>query len=221
MSCCRWVTRFARRCTDAIDEMATDGRIPRLWAVGRLRLSSRSDRGRTSSEVVACGSTRTRSTPPTARNATAPTSRRSSPTSATLAVSDPVYPVYVDTNVMAGRTGDPDESRGATAEFSICRAPRKVASFPNCQRSRSISSTCVRLTTRPERSLRRTELQKWVDWARANESIILFDAAYERFISEDVPHSIFEIDGAHASARSSSEASRRRRALRGFAARTS
>jgi LL-diaminopimelate aminotransferase len=40
------------------------------------------------------------------------------------------------------------------------------------------------------------ELQKWVDWARANDSIILFDAAYERFISEDVPHSIYEIDGA-------------------------
>ena len=114
-----------------------------------------------------------------------------------VAITDPVYPVYLDTNVMSGRTGEYDKSTGkyenliyipVTAENNfIPELPKEVPDiiylcFPN-----NPTGTV----------LKKEELAKWVDYAKKNKSIILFDAAYEAFISEDdIPHSIYEIEGA-------------------------
>ena len=114
---------------------------------------------------------------------------------ATLAVSDPVYPVYVDTNVMAGRTGQAaDAGRYSGIEYLPCT---EETGFMPSLPERPVDLIYLCSPNNPTGTVAsKEELQKWVDWARANEAIILFDAAYERFISEDVPHSIFEIDGA-------------------------
>ena len=113
-----------------------------------------------------------------------------------VAVCDPVYPVYVDTNVMAGRAGDYDEKKGwSKIVYMPCKEenhflpelPKEKADiiylcFPN-------NPSGVGIT--------KTELKKWVDYALENQAIILYDAAYEAFITEpDMPHSIFEIEGA-------------------------
>lgn len=113
-----------------------------------------------------------------------------------IAVTDPVYPVYVDTNVMAGNTGLADESgrfdglvyipMTAANNFTPALPDRKVdliyLCFPNNPTGTVISKEA---------------LTKWVEYARTNESIILFDAAYEAYISDpSLPHSIYEIPGA-------------------------
>lgn len=113
-----------------------------------------------------------------------------------IAVTDPVYPVYVDTNVMAGRSGDVDAAgkyKGitympATAEnnFSADLPKERADLIFLCSPNNPTGSV-----------LNREALEKWVDYARANESIILFDAAYEAFITDPtIPHSIYEIEGA-------------------------
>ena len=106
-----------------------------------------------------------------------------------------MYPVYVDTNVMAGRTGDPDENgRYARIQYLPCT---EESGFLPALPKQPVDLVYLCSPNNPTGTAApRQELQKWVDWARANESILLFDAAYERFISDDVPHSIFEIDGA-------------------------
>jgi LL-diaminopimelate aminotransferase len=116
-------------------------------------------------------------------------------TDATLAVTDPVYPVYVDTNVMAGRTGGADQGgRYAGIEYLPCTEEN---SFLPALPDRPVDLVYLCSPNNPTGVVTpREELQKWVDWARANEAIILFDAAYERFITEDLPHSIYEIEGA-------------------------
>ena len=113
-----------------------------------------------------------------------------------IAITDPVYPVYVDTNVMAGHTGPPKKTVVTKASF-ICRAPPKTISFPNRQRNMSILSIFASRTIRPARLRRGEELKTWVDYARDHNAILLFDAAYEAYISQpEIPHSIFEIEGA-------------------------
>ena len=112
-----------------------------------------------------------------------------------IAVPDPVYPVYVDTNVMAGRTGENVGGRyqgfiylNSTAENNfIPDLPAEKADliylcFPNNPTGAAIT---------------KEELKKWVDYARENQSLILYDAAYEAFIrDESLPRSIYEIEGA-------------------------
>ncbi|MBO7401372.1 MAG: LL-diaminopimelate aminotransferase, partial [Lachnospiraceae bacterium] len=114
-----------------------------------------------------------------------------------IAVCDPVYPVYVDSNVMAGRTGiyDPEKEGFRDVIYMPCTAengfvpelPKEVPDliylcFPNNPTGAVI---------------KKAELQEWVDYAVAHDSIILYDAAYEAYISEeDVPHSIYECEGA-------------------------
>ncbi len=112
-----------------------------------------------------------------------------------VAVPDPVYPVYVDTNVMAGRTGAFVDGRyqglvyleGTTANGFVPDLPKEKVDliymcFPNNPTGATID---------------RQGLQRWVDYALEHKSLILFDAAYEAFITDDsLPHSIFEIDGA-------------------------
>jgi len=113
-----------------------------------------------------------------------------------IAVTDPVYPVYVDTNVMAGHTGDINdkgEYEGLvylpiTAEnnFTATLPTQKVDLIYLCFPNNPTGATATR-----------EYLQAWVDYARANGSIIFFDAAYEAFITDSsIPHSIYEIAGA-------------------------
>ena len=117
-----------------------------------------------------------------------------------VAICDPVYPVYNDTNVMIGRTGEADE-RGyyqglvylpCTAEnhFTPAIPKEKVDIIYLCYPN---NPTGMVATTE--------QLQAWVDYANAHQAVIFFDAAYEAFITEPgIPHSIYEIDGARTCA---------------------
>ena len=113
-----------------------------------------------------------------------------------VAITDPVYPVYLDTNVMAGRTGtiNPDgHFEGVT--YLPCDASNDFAPALPQKRVDMIYLCCPNNPTGT--TLSRTELKKWVDYARENEAVILFDAAYAAYITEDdVPRSIYEIEGA-------------------------
>ncbi len=118
-----------------------------------------------------------------------------------VAVCDPVYPVYVDTNAMAGRAGDynPETGRWSRLIYMPCvesngfdpELPKETADiiylcFPNNPTGATAS---------------REQLKAWVDYANANGSVILYDSAYEAFIRDpDIPHTIFQIDGARTCA---------------------
>ncbi len=113
-----------------------------------------------------------------------------------IAITDPVYPVYVDTNVMAGNTGDADE-KGAYAGllYLPCTAANKfVAEVPT--EKADLIYLCF--PNNPTGAVAtRAQLEAWVKYARQNDAIILFDAAYEAFIQDpEIPRSIFEIEGA-------------------------
>ncbi|MDX2270619.1 MAG: LL-diaminopimelate aminotransferase [Cyanobacteriota bacterium] len=117
-----------------------------------------------------------------------------------IAVTDPVYPVYVDTNVMAGHTGeanDQGEFAGLTY-LPITAANHFTAEIP--QHKVDLIYLCF--PNNPTGAVAsRDHLQAWVDYARANQSIIFFDAAYEAYITDpDIPHSIYEIEGSRACA---------------------
>ncbi len=114
-----------------------------------------------------------------------------------IAVCDPVYPVYVDSNVMAGRTGtyDPTAETWSDVIYMPCTADNDfVPEFPKetpdliylCYPNNPTGST-----------LTKSQLQGWVDYANKNGAVIIYDAAYEAYISqEDVPHTIYECEGA-------------------------
>ena len=114
----------------------------------------------------------------------------------TIAITDPVYPVYVDTNVMAGNTGEADEDGAfdglvylpCTAENDFVPAipEQKVDLIYLCYPNNPTGASATR-----------EQLEAWVAYAKENGSIILFDAAYEAFVKdESVPRSIYEIEGA-------------------------
>jgi LL-diaminopimelate aminotransferase len=113
-----------------------------------------------------------------------------------VAVTDPVYPVYVDTNVMAGRTGAAKTDGGYDRiVYMPCTAENNfVPELP--QQPVDIIYLCY--PNNPTGAVAtKSQLKKWVDYARRNRTIIFFDAAYEAFITDpDIPHSIYEIDGA-------------------------
>ena len=116
-------------------------------------------------------------------------------TDISVAIPDPVYPVYLDTNVMAGRTGEFSDGKYQGLTYLDCNKengfvpalPTEKADliylcFPNNPTGTTIS---------------KEDLKKWVDYAKENKSIILFDAAYEAFVNdESLPRSIYEIEGA-------------------------
>jgi LL-diaminopimelate aminotransferase len=117
-----------------------------------------------------------------------------------VAVSDPVYPVYVDTNVMAGRTGGPaEQGRYEGIVYMPCTEENNFV--PDLPKEK-VDLIYLCFPNNPTGAVATKEqLEKWVDYARKNKAIILFDAAYEAFISEaDIPHSIYEIDGAKEAA---------------------
>jgi len=113
-----------------------------------------------------------------------------------VAITDPSYPVYVDTNAMAGRAGEPT----ATGEWTNlvylqCNAENNfVPALP----TEKVDLVYLCYPNNPTgTTLTKEQLTVWVEYAKANNVIILFDAAYEAFITEkDVPHSIYEIEGA-------------------------
>jgi LL-diaminopimelate aminotransferase len=117
-----------------------------------------------------------------------------------IAITDPVYPVYVDTNVMAGNTGDADE-KGAYAGllYLECNAANGfVAEVPSEKAEKKADLIYLCFPNNPTGAVAtRAQLEAWVAYAKANDAIILFDAAYEAFIQDpEIPRSIFEIEGA-------------------------
>lgn len=117
-----------------------------------------------------------------------------------VAVCDPIYPVYVDTNVMAGRSGTLlDGGRWSNFYYMPCT---KENNFIPALPERHVDIIYLCFPNNPTgMTISKPELKKWVDYANENGSVILYDAAYEAFITEDdVPHSIFEIDGAETCA---------------------
>ena len=118
-----------------------------------------------------------------------------------IAVCDPVYPVYVDTNVMAGRTGtyDPKAETWSDVIYMPCTAENNFApELP--KETPDIIYLCF--PNNPTGStITKAQLQEWVDYANKVGAVIIYDAAYEAYISEaDVPHSIFECEGARTCA---------------------
>jgi LL-diaminopimelate aminotransferase len=116
---------------------------------------------------------------------------------AKIAVCDPVYPVYVDSNVMAGRCGTYDEAAGKWSDIIYMPTTAEnhfVPEFP--KETPDVIYLC--LPNNPTgTTLTKSQLQLWVDYANKNGCLIIFDAAYEAYISEaDVPHSIYECAGA-------------------------
>ena len=112
-----------------------------------------------------------------------------------VAITDPVYPVYLDSNVMAGRTGALDNGRFEKIVYMPCNAENQfIPELP----TEKVDMIYLCVPNNPTgTTLSKAELIKWVQFAKANEAIILFDAAYESYIQEpDIPHSIYEIDGA-------------------------
>jgi LL-diaminopimelate aminotransferase len=113
-----------------------------------------------------------------------------------VAIGDPVYPVYNDTNVMIGRTGEADEKGYyQNIVYLPCNeANNFIPSLP----TQKVDIIYLCFPNNPTGTVAsKTELKKWVDYANANDAIIFFDAAYEAFITNpEIPHSIYEIEGA-------------------------
>lgn len=115
----------------------------------------------------------------------------------TIAVTNPVYPVYVDTNVMAGRSGEFDETTGQYKGITYLPTTEENGFVPPLP-EKGVDVVYLCSPNNPTgTAMKKAELKKWVDWANRNKALILFDGAYERFITEkDVPGSIYEIKGA-------------------------
>lgn len=113
-----------------------------------------------------------------------------------IAVTDPVYPVYVDTNVMAGNTGEANDQGefAGLVYLPISAENNFTAEIP----SQKVDLIYLCFPNNPTGAIATKEhLQAWVDYARAHNSIIFFDAAYEAYITDPtIPHSIYEIEGA-------------------------
>ena len=114
-----------------------------------------------------------------------------------IAVCDPVYPVYVDSNVMAGRTGEYDEAAGVWSRVIYMPCTADNGFVPELPGERPDLIYLCNPNNPTGTTLTRDQLKVWVDYARREGAVILYDAAYEAYISqEDVPHSIYEIRGA-------------------------
>lgn len=114
-----------------------------------------------------------------------------------IAVCDPVYPVYVDTNAMAGRTGEylKDKECWSNVIYMPCTAENNFVPQIPSETPDMIYICCPNNPTGT--TLNKDQLQKWVDFALTKGAVIIYDAAYEAYISEDdVPHTIYECDGA-------------------------
>lgn len=116
-------------------------------------------------------------------------------TDSKIALQNPVYPVYLDTNVMAGRTGHFEQGIYKGIIYLPCTEENHFV--PQLPREHADIIYLCSPNNPTGTAMTRDELKKWVDYARENHSVILYDSAYEAFISQaDVPHSIYEIPGA-------------------------
>ncbi len=117
-------------------------------------------------------------------------------TDCVVAVTDPVYPVYLDTNVMAGRSGalGPDGRYAGVVYLPVTAENGFEPALP----SGRVDLVYLCSPNNPTgATMTKAQLARWVEWARANDAVILFDAAYEAFIRDpELPHSIYEIEGA-------------------------
>lgn len=112
-----------------------------------------------------------------------------------IGVTDPVYPVYIDSNVMSGRTGTMENGRWTDVVYIPCTAENHfVPDLP----SRRVDIIYLCYPNNPTgTTLSKEELKKWVNYALANDVIIMYDSAYEAYIQDpSIPHSIYEIKGA-------------------------
>ena len=113
-----------------------------------------------------------------------------------VALCDPIYPVYVDTNVMAGRAGDALDG-GKFSKFVYLPCLEENGFLPSLP-TQKVDLIYLCFPNNPTgMAITKDELQKWVDYANENDAVILYDAAYESFITqENIPHSIFECENA-------------------------
>ena len=114
-----------------------------------------------------------------------------------VAITDPVYPVYLDTNVMSGRSGNYNEKTGMYENVVYMPVTKENNFVPELPKEH-VDMIYLCFPNNPTGTvLKKEDLKKFVDYAKTNKSVILFDAAYEVFIEEEnVPHSIYEIEGA-------------------------
>lgn len=114
-----------------------------------------------------------------------------------VAVTDPVYPVYVDTNVMAGRSGKWNKETGRYDGLVYLDGNRENGFIPALP-TQPVDLIYLCFPNNPTGvTATKEQLKQWVDYAKANKALILFDAAYEAFITDDaLPHSIYEVEGA-------------------------
>lgn len=120
---------------------------------------------------------------------------------AKIAVCDPVYPVYVDSNVMAGRTGEYDEEKGTWSRVIYLPCTKENGFVPELPKEEPDLIYLCNPNNPTGTTLTKEQLKVWVDYANEHGAVIMYDAAYEAYIQEeDVPHSIFEIPGARTCA---------------------
>ncbi len=113
---------------------------------------------------------------------------------AKIAVTDPVYPVYVDANAMAGRLGEFADGRWTNLTYLPCNAEN---GFVPAVPTQPVDVIYLCYPNNPTgTTLTREQLKPFVDYARENDAIIIYDAAYKAFITSDVPRSIYEVEGA-------------------------
>ncbi len=118
-----------------------------------------------------------------------------------IAVCDPVYPVYVDSNVMAGRTGDYDKETGTWSNVIYMPCTEENGFVPELPKETPDLIYLCYPNNPTGTTLTKDQLQVWVDYANRVGAVILYDAAYEAYIAEeDVPHSIYECEGARTCA---------------------
>lgn len=114
-----------------------------------------------------------------------------------VAIADPVYPVYLDTNVMSGRSGKYNKEKRMYDNIVYLPVTEENGFVPELPKEKVDMIYLCYPNNPTGTTLTKEQLKEWVDYARKNKSIILFDAAYEAFVSdENVPHSIYEIEGA-------------------------
>ena len=112
-----------------------------------------------------------------------------------VAITDPVYPVYLDTNVMSGRSGKYDKETGKYENIVYIPATSKNNFVPELPKEKVDIIYLCYPNNPTGTTLTKEQLATWVKYAKENKALILFDAAYEAFITdENVPHSIYEID---------------------------
>ena len=114
-----------------------------------------------------------------------------------IAITDPVYPVYLDTNVMAGRSGKYNKEKGTYENIVYLPITAENNFKPELPKEK-VDMIYLCFPNNPTGTvLTKADLKVWVDYAKENNSIILYDSAYEAFITEkDIPHSIYEVEGA-------------------------